>query len=197
MVFVAGSRTHRSDALWLFRDFQATHGAANGIACSLLVIDDACQGFALLPDILREVGASRFVFVGPDVFLKPAGWERARQALESQKGDLVFFGIESEAFEHRDLSAGTSARCFAWSTAAFMRWALEAPAFLGGFFRDNGLFQRQAGHVVLHNTARAARMSLPTRTQEAVNAVVYAAMPHDSLPIQGAGGRRAQAAGGA
>jgi hypothetical protein len=194
VVFVAGSRNNRSDALWLFRDFQATHGAANAIACSLLVIDDASQGFALLPDILREVGASRFVFVGPDVFLKPAGWERARLALESQKGDLVFFGIQSEAFEHRDLAAGTSARCFAWSTAAFLRWALEAPAFLGGFFRDNGLFQRQAGHTVLHNTARAARMSLPTRTQEAVNAVIYAAMPQDS--VRGFGGSRAQAAGG-
>jgi hypothetical protein len=28
--------------------------------------------------------------------------------------------------------------------------------------------------VVLHNTARAARICLPTRTQEAVNAVIYA-----------------------
>ncbi len=180
VVFVAASRRHRSDALWLFRDFQSTHGAANGIACSLLVIDDALQGFALLPDILREVGASRFVFVGPDVFLKPDGWERARQALASDKGELVFFGIETEAFEHRDLSAGPSARCFAWSTAAFIRWALEAPAFLGGFFRDNGLFQQQGAQMVLHNTARAARICLPTRTQEAVNAVIYAAMPEET-----------------
>jgi hypothetical protein len=173
VVFVAASRRHRSDALWLFREFQSTHGIARGIACSLLVIDDAAQGFALLPDILREVGASRFVFVGPDVFLKPAGWERARQAMASDAGDLVFFGIESEAFEHRDLQTVPSARCFAWSTAAFLRWAIQAPAFLGGFFRDNGLFQPETGSVVLHNTARAARICLPTRTQEAVNAAVY------------------------
>jgi hypothetical protein len=126
---------------------------------------------------LRQVGASRFVFVGPDVFLKPAGWERARQALASQMGDLVFFGIEAEEFEHRDVASGLSARCFAWSSASLISWALQAPAFLGGFFRDNGLFQRTSGHVVHHNAARAARTSLPTRVQEAVNAVVYDAMP--------------------
>jgi hypothetical protein len=176
-VFVAASRQNRSDALWLFRDFQASHGAARGIASSLLVIDDPAQAFALLPDVLREVGASRFVFVGPDVFLKPGGWDRARQSLASDANDLVFFGIEAEAFEHRDVAAGVSARCFAWSSAAFIRWALQAPCFLGGFYRDNGLFQKRAPNVVHHNAARAARTSLPTRIQEAVNAVVYAAMP--------------------
>jgi len=192
VVLVAASRRHRSDALWLFREFQSTHGVTRGIACSLLVIDDAAQGFALLPDILREVGASRFVFVGPDVFLKPAGWERARQALASDKGDLVFFGIESEAFEHRDLQSAPSARCFAWTTAAFIRWAIQAPAFLGGFFRDNGLFQPEAGSVVLHNTARAARFCPPTRTQEAVNAVVYAALEEAAAAVWGDGKRRMQ-----
>jgi hypothetical protein len=89
----------------------------------------------------------------------------------------VFFGIESEAFEHRDMTAGLSARCFAWSAPAFIRWALQAPAFLGGFYRDNGLFQQKAANVVHHNAARAARTALPTRVQEAVNAAVYAAMP--------------------
>ena len=177
VVFVAASRQNRSDALWLFRDFQAHHGVTQGIACSLLVIDDTAQAFTLLPDILREIGASRFVFVGPDVFLKPAGWERARQALASTAGDLVFFGIQAEEFEHRDPAGGLSARCFAWSSASLIHWALQAPSFLGGFFRDNGLFQHRAPNVVHHDTARVARISLPTRTQEAVNAVVYAAMP--------------------
>jgi hypothetical protein len=197
VVFVAASRRHRSDALWLFRDFQASYGAACGIACSLLVIDDAWQGFTLLPDILRAVGASRFVFVGPDVFLKPIGWERARQALASNKGDLVFFGIESEAFENRDSLAGPSARCFAWSTAAFIRWALRAPAFLGGFYRDNGLFAQQAAKLVHHNAARAARISLPTRTQEAVNAVVYDAISEDPGPAWSDADRRVHAGGAA
>jgi hypothetical protein len=178
VVFVAASRQNRSDALWLFRDFQSSHGAALGIACSLLLIDDSAQAFALLPDILRCVGASRFVFVGPDVFLKPAGWARARQALASGAGDLVFFGIEAEDFEHRDEAVGLSARCFGWSSAAFIRWALQAPAFLGGFYRDNGLFRQRTANVVHHNAARAARISVATRTQEAVNAVVYAAMPN-------------------
>jgi hypothetical protein len=177
VVLIAASKQNRSDALWLFRDFQSSHGVALGIACSLLVVDDGAQAFALLPDILRQVGASRFVFVGPDVFLKPSGWERARQALASQAADLVFFGIEAEDFEHRDVAGGLSARCFAWSSSSLISWALQAPAFLGGFFRDNGLFQQKSGHVVHHNAARAARTSLPTRTQEAVNAVVYDAMP--------------------
>jgi hypothetical protein len=183
VAFIAASRNNRSDALWLFRDFQSGHGEKLGIACSLLVIDDTAQAFALLPDILREIGASRFFFAGAGVFLKPSGWERARQALAAGANDLVFFGIEAEAFEHRDAADGVSARCFAWSVAPFTRWALTAPAFLGGFFRDNGLFQHHAANVVYHNAARAARTSLPTRTQEAVNAAVYTAMlPTKPLP---------------
>ena len=196
VVFVAVSRQNRSDALWLFRDFQASHGTTHGIACSLLVIDDGAQAFALLPDILREIGASRFVFVGPDVFLKPAGWERARQALANPAGDLVFFGIEAEEFEHREEAGGLCARCFAWSSVSLIRWALQAPAFLGGFYRDNGLFRQKAAKIMHHNAARAARTSLPTRTQEAVNAVVYDAMPHgaDTTWQNGAAAPRLQGA---
>lgn len=181
IALIAASRHNRSDALWLFRDFQASQGEPHGIACSLLVIDDPSHAFALLPDILREIGANRFFFAGAGIFLRQAGWTRARQALAAGGTDLVFFGIEAEEFEHREPADGITARCFAWSAAPFTRWSLKAPAFLGGFFRDNGLFQQKVACVVHHNAARAARTSLPTRTQEAVNAAVYeAAVPSPS-----------------
>ncbi len=174
LVFVAASNSNRADALWLFRDFQRTEGAARNIACSLLVIDDASQAFALLPDILRAVGANRFFFAGPGIFPNEDGWARARQALAHGATDLVFFGIEPEEFDRSESSDAVSARCFAWSAGHFSRWALQAPAFLGGFYRDNGMLQASLAHVVHHHAVRSARTLFASRIQEAVNATVYA-----------------------
>ena len=174
VAFVAASKSNRSDALWLFREFQAGPGAVHTIACSLLVIDDAAQAFALLPDVLREVGANRFFFAGAGVFLRESGWARARQALSPGATDLVFFGMEAEEYEERDVAAGVTGRCFAWSTGHLARWALSAPAFMGGFYRDNGLFASRSAHVVHHNAATATRTLLSTRVQESVNSTVYA-----------------------
>ena len=174
LAFIAASKSNRSDALWLFREFQATQGASHNIACSLLVIDDATQAFALLPDILREIGANRFFFAGSGVFLRDAGWARARQALAPGTGDLVFFGLASDEFEQRDQAAGITARCFAWSAGHLARWALSAPAFMGGYYRDNGLSVAKSPQTVHHNAATSTRTLLSTRVQEAVNATVYA-----------------------
>ncbi len=175
VAFIAASKSNRSDALWLFREFQAGPGAAQNIACSLLVIDDVSQAFALLPDVLRELGANRFLFVGAGVFLKDAGWARARQAMAPGSMDLVFFGMEAEEYEQHDTEgAGVTARCFAWSSGHFARWALNAPSFMGGFYRDNGLFLSRLAPVVHYNSASATRILLSTRVQEAVNSAVYA-----------------------
>ncbi len=174
VAFVAASKSNRSDALWLFREFQAGPGAAHSIACSLLVIDDAAQAFALLPELLREVGANRFFFAGAGVFLKESGWARARQALTPGATDLVFFGMEAEEYEDCEAAAGVTGRCFAWSTGHLARWALSAPSFMGGFYRDNGLLQSRSAHVVHHNATGATRTLLSTRIQEAVNSTVYA-----------------------
>ena len=175
VAFIAASRSNRSDALWLFREFQAGPGAAHAIACSLLVIDDSAQAFALLPDVLRELGANRFFFAGAGVFLSQAGWARARQAVTPGFMDLVFFGMEAEEYEERDTAeAGVSARCFAWSAGHFARWSLNAPSFMGGFYRDNGLFQPRLNPIVHHNAASATRTLASTRVQEAVNSAVYA-----------------------
>ena len=175
VAFIAASGSNRSDALWLFREFQAGPGAAHSIACSLLVIDDAAQAFALLPDVLREIGANRFFFAAAGVFLTEAGWARVRQAMTPGSMDLVFFGVEVEEYEEHDTSeTGVTARCFVWSTGLFIRWALNAPSFMGGFYRDNGLFQSRLAPVVHGNSATATRTLLSTRVQEAVNGAVYA-----------------------
>jgi hypothetical protein len=169
VVFVAAAKSNRSDALWLFREFKLSQG----VPCSLLVIDDAAHAFALLPDILREIGANRFVFVGPGVFLTDSGWRQARQVLRTPGPDLIFFGLEQDNFDQQDEGDNVSARCFAWSTAHFVRWSLTAPPFLGGFHRENGLFRANVAHVVHHGAARTSRTSLTTRVQEAVNSAVY------------------------
>jgi hypothetical protein len=169
VTFVAAGKSNRSDALWLFREFQLSQG----VPASLLVVDDSAHAFSLLPDILREIGANRFVFVGPGVFLTEAGWRQAQSVLRTVGPDLVFFGLEPDSFEQHDIADSVSARCFAWTTAHFVRWSFTAAPFLGGFHRENGLFRSNVAHVVHHGAARASRTLLPTRIQEAVNSAVY------------------------
>ncbi len=137
VAFIAAARSHRSDALWLFREFQASQG----VPASLLVVDDSAHAFTLLPDILREIGANRFVFIGPGVFLTDSGWRQARQVLRNAGPDLVFFGLEPDNFEQHNAADSVTARCFAWTTGHFVRWSLSAAPFLGGFHRENGLFR--------------------------------------------------------
>ena len=173
LAFVAASRSNRSDALWLFREFQAAYGQPRGIACSLLVIDDAAQAFSLLPDILREIGANRFLFAGSGIFLTDEGWRQAQLALSSGTG-LEFFGLEAQEFERRAPGDEVSARCFVWSAGQFARWMLTAPAFMGGFYKDNALGRADLDRTVHGNAARSTRDKLPTRTEDAVNAAVYA-----------------------
>ncbi len=169
VAFIAAAKSNRSDALWQFREFQL----ATGVAASLLVVDDTSHAFALLPDALREIGANRFVYVGAGVFLTEAGWQHARQILQSTGPDLVFLGLEPDEFEQRDLTDSVTARCFAWTTPLFVRWSITAAPYLGGYHRENGLFRSNVAHVVHHGAARSSRTLLPTRIQEAVNSTVY------------------------
>ncbi len=172
VAFIAAAQSNRSDALWLFREFETTYGGPRGIACSLLVVDTASQAFRLLPDILSALGAERFVFVGSGVFLTDSGWARAREALADGAKNLEFFGLEAEQWGRRSRLDST-AQCFAWSAAQFTRWASTAPAFMGGFYRDNTLRSR-TGQVMHADAARCARRRAPTQIEEAVNAAIYA-----------------------
>jgi hypothetical protein len=54
---------------------------------------------------------------------------------------------------------------------------MQAPSFLGGFHRENGLLRVSSPHAVLPDAARNSRWSIPTRIQNAVNAAVYDAPP--------------------
>ncbi len=169
VALVASSQTNRSDAMWMFQEFQRSVP----VAASLLVIDESENGLALLPDILRAIGATRFVFVGAGLFLTESGWRQARDILQSGSQELNFFGLSPDDFEQQDGDGGLTARCFAWTTAHFLRWSAGSASFLGGFYRDNGLLRARAPHVVHGDAARNSRWSLPTRIQEAVNSTVY------------------------
>jgi hypothetical protein len=169
ILFIASSKAHRSDALWLFREFQQMQA----VPASLVAIDDVASAFAQLPEILREIGANRFVFIGAGVFLTESGWRHARAVLNATTPDLVFLGLEPDEFENRDMEDSVTARCFGWTTPQFTRWSLGAPAFLGGYHRENGLFRSNVAHIVHHNAARTSRTWLPTRVVETVNTTVY------------------------
>jgi hypothetical protein len=169
VAFIASARTNRSDALWLFREFQASFT----VPASLLVIDDAAQAFALLPDILREIGAHRFVFVGPGTFLTQKGWDQARLTLAEAGPEIVFLGLEADPYESSEGHGALSAAAFAWAAPPFLRWATTAPSFLGGIYRDNGLGRTQVAHVVHRNGAKRLRTVSQGRIHEAVNAEIY------------------------
>jgi hypothetical protein len=185
LTFIAAGNGHRADAMWLVREFQTLHAAPRNIACSLLVIEDGAQAFALLPDILSEIGAQRFFFAGPGVFLNGAGWARARQALAPGEAELVFFGIDTASFQPADTPDGISARCFAWSTGPFTRWSASAPAYMGGYYRDNGLSQAKAARVAHLHAARSTRAPHTTRIRDAVNAAVYESVGQQAGPSLG------------
>jgi hypothetical protein len=85
----------------------------------------------------------------------------------------MVLGLTSGEAEHRDPQAEISARAFGWSTAPFNRWSATAAAFLGGYHRDNGLFNARVSHIVHRGGARSSRPSLATRIEEAVNETVY------------------------
>jgi hypothetical protein len=169
IAFIASSKANRSDALWLFREFEAECT----VPASLLVIDNAAYAFALLPEILQAIHAKRFVFVGAGVFLTEAGWRHARTVLHTGGPDLVFLGLEPDEIERRGDQEHITARCFAWSTGQFLRWSATAAPFMGGFYRENGLNRSTVPHVLHHGAARTSRTAIPSRIQEAVNAAVY------------------------
>jgi hypothetical protein len=169
VALIASSTSNRSDALWLFHEFEQ-HA---DLPASLLIIDDTTQAFAQLPDILRTIGASQFAFVGPGVFLTESGWQQLRVIMNAGTPDLHFLGLEADEFEMQSGERGISARCFAWNTPHFVRWSTNAACFLGGFHRENGLLRANVPHVVHKNAARNSRWQLPTRIQDAVNISVY------------------------
>lgn len=170
VAFIASSKANRSDALWLFRDFEAAHD----VRASFFVIDEASYALALLPDILRALGTNRFVFLGPGVFLTESGWPQARAALHASGGELVFFALEADAFEHHTPIDAISGRAFSWAAGPFTRWAAHAASYLGGFYRENGLLKASVAHSVHHAAARTTRTTINSRIEEAVNASVYA-----------------------
>ncbi len=169
IAFIASAKANRSDALWLFREFDASIA----IDASFLVIDDAAHAFTLLPDILREIGTNRFVFLGAGIFLTVSGWRQARAALHAAGGDLAFFALEADAFEQHAPDDAITARAFAWATGPFTRWARDAAAFLGGYHRENGLLRAPVAHMVHRDAARTSRTTVAPRIEEAVNNAVY------------------------
>jgi hypothetical protein len=169
VTLVASSTANRAEATWLFHEIQRD----TDIQLSLIVIDEAAQALAQLPEILTEVGAVQFVFVGAGVFLTSAGWRHVKHIMQRSTIELTFLALEDDDFDHQEGGHGITARCFAWTTVHFIRWSMQAPSFLGGFHRENGLLRVSGPHTVLHDAARNSRWSIPTRIQNAVNAAVY------------------------
>jgi hypothetical protein len=126
-IFLTTAGASRANALWLFRDFVRD---LPSFAASLLTIAKPWQAFALLPDVLAVVGATRFAFLGDGVFLKESGWVAALHALNYDIAAPILFG---------DADNTLGANCFAWSSAQLSRWSVRSVDYLGGVYRDNGL----------------------------------------------------------
>ena len=157
--------------------------------CSLILVDEAEHALAVLPDILRECGASeggpgaaaqnagrsaRFLFAGAGIFLTPYGWSKSAAAMAQDQRGLILFGIEAEQPEAAGGAPSAGARCFAWSATALIDWSVQAQPFFGGFHKDNGLGRADPGRIVLRDAARSSRPLIATRIREAVNEAVYA-----------------------
>ena len=169
LIFVASAGANRSDALWLFREFEE----ATAIRSSLMLLDEAGHALAALPAILREAQVDRFLFVGAGMFLTASGWAQAEEVLGDGRSDLVLFGLEPDQSEPFDPDASITARCFAWSQTPFEAWSGTAPPFFGGFHRDNGLRRATKLHSVNPGAVRTTRALVPTRICSAVNEAVY------------------------
>lgn len=169
MVFLASAGAQRSDALWLFREFEETMRTP----CSLMLVDEAEHALRLLPELLRETATARFVFLAPGMFLTESGWAEADRALAPGRDDLVLFGMKSDESVPSDEEASLGARSFAWSAAAFSAWSHGTPAFFGGFHRDNGLRHADPRHEVRPGAVRCTRRAAPTRLCLAVNEAVF------------------------
>jgi hypothetical protein len=173
VAFIASNKANRSDALWLFRDFEAEQN----IAASLFAIDDSAHAFALLPDILHALGCNRFVFLGHGMFPTASGWADIRHSLHIAGGELAFFALQANSIEQLQADETMTARAFGWATGPFTRWAAQASPYLGGYFRENGLLWASVAHAVHHNAMRPSRTTVSPRIEEAVNAAVYTLGP--------------------
>jgi hypothetical protein len=165
ITLITATNANRADATWHLDDLLASYP----IMPNLIAVGRARDAFPLLPEILSLVGAERFVFAAPGMFLMPEGYRLATEyfrapAKVANKGPM-FLGAEGDA----DFP---SSRCFGWTTKSFLAWWLRAPAFLGGYYRDNLL--ARAGTPALHErvvaTGRPARV-LPI--EQAANRLLY------------------------
>jgi hypothetical protein len=110
----------------------------------------------VIGDALRAVGATRFLFVGPGVFLNTAIWPKVREALNNTGTRIEFFEVaDGIAALPSDVDRFPgSAACFAWSTAAFVASVPKMPIFINGLHGDNELRRASTWIVVHQNAAR-------------------------------------------
>ncbi|MDB5373124.1 MAG: hypothetical protein JWP04_1766 [Belnapia sp.] len=137
LVLLAERGGIRPEILAIFAGLEARLG----VPCSLFFIEDASHALRTLPRALQAVGAARFLFLGPGVFLAPAGWRAALAALAK----------DTDGLQGLDLGEGQppGADGFAWNTAGLAALLPRLPVFLGGRHGDNGLGRAPGGMQVL------------------------------------------------
>jgi hypothetical protein len=167
VTFITAANANRADAPWHVDDLLASFPVPVGV----IAVDRAGDAFHLLPDILGMVGAERFVFAAAGLFPAPEGYRLAAEYLRAPARSIgagpIFLGIEGD---------GTfpSSRCFGWTVKRFLAWWNTAPAFLGGYYRDNLL--ARAGKGALHKgVVMAGRKAAIVPIEQAANRVLYEA----------------------
>jgi hypothetical protein len=135
--FILGDNERRTDVIPLFEEF----APACPCPCSLLIVPNIDYALYTLPDVLRSIGAVRFVYFGPNVFASDTGWRAATRFLSQDSDSLVFFGVDEEP--DGQPSRTRTADCFGWTTTDFATWIVDSPAMVGGF--DAGLVMPWTG----------------------------------------------------
>jgi hypothetical protein len=137
LAFILGDNERRVDAIPLFEDL----ATACDLPCSLLIVPNIDHALYALPEVLKAIGALRFVYYGPDVLASESGWKAAIRFLSQEDSSLLFFGVDDEP--DGPPSNARTADCFGWTTADFENWVVHSPALVGGF--DAGLLMPWTG----------------------------------------------------
>lgn len=159
IVVLAGEDCDRSAVIALFDDLRD----ASDRPLSLMIVPEAAMAAYSLSAAARHIGFERFLFVGADAMLTPAGWEAAHML----DGALAFLDLLDPA--HGDAAGELGFDVFAWSVSALRNWlAADAPR-LGG----PGLAPAALALGARRIAAGAARLHIPAPSPfvAAINAI--------------------------
>jgi len=166
IVVIAADSAQRGLTSMMFEDFRKD----SSTPASLFFTDDTTTAFYALPQILSDLEATSFAFVGANIFLTPEGWNTVCGYLGSGSDSLHFFEVLDPAMPEEDAGCN-SALCFGWTHDALRLHLETAPHHVGPFIDAKPLPVDQASERSL-GCAWFSRLPIPTPLALAINSLV-------------------------